>query len=322
MRASWIRTRRSLLRGFAAALALTVAKRGWAGEAAAPKSTTPEIELNSPGTHTRRYRVRAVVTLFSIPIYSQDGVGAGCAMAEELPSTGGKIHGLQFSGGSWPEHLKGFNRFGMTQEAVHEKEGVVNQAHYISFMTSSPEKTSDEAWRSFNTRSGLLNLTVARGRATMAGYRSVVQHVTAPATTTWQDAPELLEDFRHQTTWADPPIPAERAYPTFLYSVRQAMAAENPVSHRIFMHNGKLYELRTNRSANGTLVCAHSRIIELETKSETEFRIWFDPASPAALPKRIEFRPKSFLRLIFEHDPAAAGPVLRPLSDRAFQETA
>ena len=81
--------------------------------------------------------------------------------------------------------------------------------------------------------------------------------------------------------------------------------------------NAKLYDLRATSSAADGMQLLTGRILEHATeqdaRGESNFRVWFHPNDAAGLPARIEFRPRSFLRLVFEQDPAAAGPILRCL---------
>jgi hypothetical protein len=109
----------------------------------------------------------------------------------------------------------------------------------------------------------------------------------------------------------------EHAYPTFLHAIRSLIAARRQNVQCTFMHNAKLYDLRAASSAADGMKLLTGRIVEQVTeqaaRSEPNFRVWSHPNDPSGLPTRIEFRPRSFLRLVFEHDPAAAGPILRCL---------
>lgn len=138
---------------------------------------TPDVgEIASraiPGEHrvrARRYRVQAAVSLFSIPVLWRDSVGGACVSLEEVEYREHKCTAIQLCGGSWPERIRGFNRYGMTQEAVREEAGVALEGAYFSFMTSSPEKDPDQAWRAFADRSRLTNHCARDGRARRLSY--------------------------------------------------------------------------------------------------------------------------------------------------------
>ena len=276
----------------------------------------------APGTRTariRRYRVRAAVSLFSIPLLSKDNVGAACLTVEDLVSGSGRTTAIQFASGSWPDRINGFNRFGMTQEVVHEEDGAVIESAYLSFMTSSPEHDPDQAWRAFADRSGTLNLSVARGAADRTAYQCTLEHLPAPAGSTWMDSPTLMEELRSNNSAAAEGAAreiSERAYPTFLHAVRKAMTCGIRHSRCTFMHNAKLYDLESVLSSAGGMTVLTGHITEQGSRSPSEFRLWFAPDDSSTLPVKIEFRPRSFLRLVFEQDMNAGGPTPRNLIPR------
>jgi hypothetical protein len=47
---------------------------------------------------------------------------------------------------------------------------------------------------------------------------------------------------------------------------------------------------------------------ETGTRQSTPFEIWFEKGDASGLPVRIEFHPKSFLKLVFEQSGAPEGP--------------
>lgn len=263
--------------------------------------------------HTRRYRAQASVSLFSIPLLWRDDVGAACVSVEEVASGTRRMTAIQFSGGSWPERVRGLNRFGMTQEIIDEEAGAVVESAYMCFMTSSPEKNADQAWRAFADRSRGMILAVARGVSTPTRYRSVLEHVPAPEGSTWMDCTQLIDILQGKASGSmdsESLRNDEGACPTFLYAVRRALTSGQSRTEYRFMHNAKLYDLRTKQSSANNTTVLTGHISEYGSRSESSFRLWFDPADPTGLPSKIEFQPRSFLRLTFEHDPAAAGPTL------------
>jgi hypothetical protein len=283
----------------------------------------------SNNVHFQRYRVQAAVSLFGVPVIWKDGVGAASLLVEEIESGGAVTTAIQFVSGSWPERVKGFNRFGMTQEIVREENGAVRQSTYLSFMTSSPEKNSDQAWRSFAERPRNLMLAVASGVASSSGYRWALDHQSIPSGATWMDCPALMQKFRTEKSRAEKfetdklpaPDSGERTgvsgvkacvYPTFLHSARQAMLRRSDAPCR-FIHNARLFDLHPRFSLADQCVVLTGRVIERGASSESEFRVWFDAADPVALPSKIEFRPRSVLHLTFHLDSAAGGPSVRRL---------
>jgi hypothetical protein len=260
----------------------------------------------------RRYRVKATITLLGVPLFTKDNVGGACAMIEQSPAG---VSAIQFVSGSWPERLKGFNRFGMVQEAVREASGAAVETAYFSFMTSSAEKSLDQAKKSYSERSGQQPVSVAHGRALPTSYASALDHLTFPATYTWLDCPRLMTEMKARLSPVKelPGGDSGAAYLPFLHAVRAAFAANAASSERTFVHNAKLYRLKTKVSPVPEGLHMVAKIVEPGTNQESEFRVWYDPADGSGLPLRFEFRPKSFLHLSFERDPQVSGPGFRSL---------
>jgi hypothetical protein len=261
-------------------------------------------------SHLRRYRVHATITLLSVPIFSKENVGGACAMVEESASGSSRVSSIQFSSGSWPERLKGFNRFGMAQEAVREEAGSIAESAYLSFMTSSGEKNLDQAKKSFTEQANAQQISVAHGRASRTGYASALDHLTVPARSTWADCPRLIVEMKERLSPLKEAVAANRdsAYQPFLHTVRSAMISGASSAERVFAHNAKLYRLRTRTSPVAEGILLVGKIAECGSNQETEFKVWFDPNDASGLPLRFEFRPKSFLHLVYEQDPSVSAP--------------
>jgi hypothetical protein len=223
---------------------------------------------------------------------------------------------LQFSSGSWPERLKGFNRFGMTQEAVREESAAVVESAYLSFMTSSAEKNLDQARKAFEDRSASLALAVAHGSATRSRYACALDKLTAPSRYTWSDCLRVMAEIRSRVSpVVDASVNAgqERVFQPFLYAVRNAMLSRIESGQCTFVHNARLYSLRTRTAPSRDGMLLNGRVVEQGTNHESEFRVWFDPNDATGLPLRIEFRPKSYLHLVFEQDSTVGGPAIPSL---------
>jgi hypothetical protein len=290
------------------------------------RSPEPSVEIDrlacersggARASQSRHYRAHAVITLFSVPLFSKDNVGGGWVMAERLDADASHTTVLQFAAGSWPGHLKGFNRFGMTQEAVRKDGSVVVESAYLSFMTASAEKSLEQARKSYGDRSATLPITVAHGASGSFRYQAVLDRLSAPSHYTWADCSRLLKEIRGRLSPAvDAAVDGNRegALQPFLHAVRSAMTGGPESGETEFVHNARLYRLRTALTATREGMLLTGRISECQSdRTESEFRVWFDAADEARLPERIEFRPKSFLRLVFEHDPAASEPTFPSL---------
>lgn len=234
-------------------------------------------------------------------------------MFEEAVSGSTRTTALQFSGGSWPDRLRGFNRFGMTQEAVRSEDSVVAESAYLCFITSSADKNFDQARKAFEQQSSSLPIAVAHGTISRSGYASALDWLTTSSRYTWCDCPRLILEIRERIS---PAIKADvhgGVSQPFLHAVRSAMLSGAESQQTDFVHNARLYRLRTRLTAGRELNQLTGWIAEQGSSHETEFRLWFGPRDVSALPVRIEFRPRSFLHLVFEHDPAARGPAFPSL---------
>lgn len=264
-------------------------------------------------SHVRRYRVHATITLLGVPIFTKDQVGGACAMIEESAEGSSRVSSMQFLSGSLPERLHGFNRFGMVQEQMREEAGSATQSEYTSYMTSSPEKNLDQAKKSFTERGSLQPISIAHGKSTKNGYEASLDHLTVSSKATWIDGPKVMDELRPKLSpLKESPAKLHEVYPPFLHAVSGAMKRGGNTDSA-FLHNAKLYRLRTRTSAapGGQLMIG--KIAENGSKDESEFRVWFDPQDSTGLPLRFEFRPRSFLHLVFEQDTSMNAPVISSL---------
>ena len=265
----------------------------------------------------RQYAVHATVMVGSIPIFSKQNVGGAAMALEEAQDQETAVTGLQLTAGSWPERLKGFNRYGLTQEVVREEKGAVTESAYVSFMATSREKGLADARKAFASQTGTQMFTVARGRATNAGCAFALQHRTLDAKYTWCNSMAVLDQLAGKT----PLAPEERVanygpgcLPTFLFAVRRAIV-NGEDSTSAYVHNGKVYRLRmrTKADEDSGLRVMTGVSVSAEEREEGGFRIWFSPQDPTGLPCKIEFRAKSFLKLTLETDRSASVESLQPL---------
>lgn len=311
-------TRRSVLRLGATLLLNGAVIRGFGfGRVSSLEQVARSVPVGSAGWHYRQYVVHAGVMIGSIPIFSKQGVGGAAIALEEASQSESAVTSLQLTAGSWPARLKGFNRFGATQEVVREEKGAVAESAYLSFMASSREKGLADARKAFTSGSATQTFTVARGRATDVGCAFKLQHQTLDARYTWSNSDQVLDELDAQNFLPpQKPVPdyGPGCLPTFLFAIRRAIS-QGGGGTSSYVHNDKVFRLRIESKADAN--SGHRLITgwtaEAGERSETEFKLWLAVNDPVALPDKIEFRPRGFLKLTLEADGSAPIQALKPI---------
>jgi hypothetical protein len=177
---------------------------------------------------------------------------------------------------------------------------------------------------------------VAEGVGANGGFTSKVDRVLLPSRVTWRDYPQLTAQVRTAVASAHTSQPSvsqvrqmelpagETAPETFLYAVRTALMSGNTRTNSALIYNGKQFLLHTRKEPDLTagtyfvmrdMVSDANRVMLLSARIEdcttgqiTPFRVWFESGQEHLPPLRFEYQAKSFLRLVFEFDPAASGP--------------
>jgi hypothetical protein len=248
----------------------------------------------------RRYRVDATVLLLGIPVFSRQGVGSGYAATETGRSGSATALALQFAAGSWPERCHGLNRFGVMQEIHVERSGGAEAMAFVGLITPSKEDDLDGAKKALRPPEGTMDVTVARGSTSEGRMRFRVGNATVPAHSDWTALAEMLDRV------SAPPDTAPRETPlggstTFMQAMRWAALSGDTSFRCGFMHNGKQFLLETRRKLGAA--CEMSGVIRTNRGAKSaEFRTSYAAGDQGGLPIRIEYHPKSYLRLIFNSD--------------------
>lgn len=269
------------------------------------------------GVRIRRYVVNATLMLGAVPLFTKACAGGALLSIEEAGSGACGSVGLQFGAGTWPERIRGFNRFGMTQETVRLEHGAIAETAYMSFMTASREANFSQAEKAFRSRADCLPVTIAHGRSTASGSTGGVLHDAVDAGVSWADCPKLIDQLRARTDLKPENVSQQNSgavLPTFLYAVRQAVLRNERKTAAGYTHNGEIYRLRTEarEERSGKLIIT-ARTSRLGVRGESEFKLWVAPGADADLPDRIEFRAKSYLKLTLETDERQNGLAFKPL---------
>lgn len=313
----WLGHRRSLFQLAAACLGGSVSRLSASPSTSVMEDIARQSANATSTCSAASYAVNATVTLAGTPLFSKKKVGGAFLSIETSATTDAIVTALQFAAGSWPERLKGFNRFGMTQEIVRAQGGEVAESAYVSFMSSSPEKNLAEARQAFASQE-VVPLTVALGRACAQGSSVQVQHDKVPGTYTWRNCQNIADRLRSQLPASLSPASAMvPVLPTFLFALRRATLADNGLPVR-YAHNAKLYHLKTRaeQHANCDHITVTGTISSESDHGQTDFSLWLPANNPSALPIRIQWRARSFLVLTLEACDQLQPPTLHSLLNR------
>lgn len=265
----------------------------------------------APTRSERHYRADAQILLFGAPIFRRNGVGAGHAAWTE---GGAGKRRLEFTGYSIPERAAGLNRLGFIQEDSHSR----NEFTYFGLMTSSPEESMDSARKALRPATGDAAFTAIDGRLDTGKFDALVAHFVAPAAASVQNREDLVRsarsalgserlkplEFDPRTAAAQPflhslfdALRQGRDSTTYVYGSRHysltLRSAPDQAAAAAFRQAGRL-------SAGAGVTRVSARIRPSTGGKDSEFRIWVPSGEERPIPLRIEYRPKSYLRLIFE----------------------
>jgi len=308
--------------------------------AAMPASASSPVQANTPSSETqshssfqRHYTATAYITLLSITIFSRSAVGFGYAGIEERTDGARQSLSLRFLSGSSPERAHGLNRFGFIQENVEQKNRIMVAADYFGLMTANAEDSFRDAKAALNSTTGAqVAFVAARAVINQQKTSYSVRHMLLPSSYRGSNADQLLEQV--QAEFAAPLVGQSEktetlngsATSTFLSSLRQAILAAGDAYQSRIVFNGKIFQFhaslhpdaktgvelqRAGLTASPDAITQLSGVLRNEKTNEiSTFRLWFEQGSPNFLPLRFEFKPKSYLRLVFDEDPSAPAQTL------------
>jgi hypothetical protein len=278
--------------------------------------------------YTRVYNAGANVSFMGLTIFSRSGVGGGFASLDDGGTSADRQIRLRFLSGSSPERAHGLNRLGFIEERIEEKIQSPTAIDYFGFITANKEGSMLQARSALNSapKDSVL-YTTAEGSLRGREVEYNVHDMFLPARCRWADAAELLAKtaatFTSTTQTRKMTIssPSGETINTFLYTVVRAIQSSTVASDSKFLYNGKLYRLhyekiddkRTGAEfAEAGLVASSETVVRLKgtmrrdgSFDDTVFRLWFDHASANPLPLRFEFWPRSYLKLVFDAQPAS-----------------
>jgi len=264
----------------------------------------------------RRYRADAEVLMLGMSMLRREGVGGGNVLWRE--SEAGTDRLLEFTGFSEPEHAAGLSRFGLIREQARLGENGCTESAYFGLMTSAKEESANDAKKALHSNAKQQAYTVIDGKIGAGETKTATAHFTAPVAVSVEHRKELVERARQAlaTTGQTAARPTEaEVSQSFLQALADLLRRPDATSGR-YSYGGRPYHIRLSRSADqkaaasfqekglipsGTEVIRVSgRVRRVAGGKDTEFRLWIPAGSDRPLPLRIEYQPKSYLRLTFE----------------------
>lgn len=264
----------------------------------------------------RRYRMDATILLLGAPLFTRQAAGGAYVSVEESRLREGGATALQFAAGSSPARAHGLNRFGILREAVVEQERGT-ELSFSGLMTRSREESFEQGRKALASSPGCAECVVARGKTSGSIIQTWIDAFAVTPDCNWTNLGEtLFQALRHEPS-TPPRETASAPATTFLLAMRSAALCRESVVRRQLLHAGKLYWLETRRQPDHPLRLAGA-IHDLNGARRAEFRTSYAAGDQSGIPMRIEYRPRSFLRLTFEAELEATQPTIPSLFPEAI----
>ena len=253
-----------------------------------------------------------MILFLGMTLYRRPGVGGGEASLKETCDGDARLHTYFFAGGSDPQRAHGMNRLGWIRETVVASGGAPSAADYFGVMTFSPEESFERARKAWDDPgSGRSAFSAVSGRNVAGRSRSAVTHFEYGSGAIWSDR-GLIDHaqsiFRGPVDWRETAWPNSPTQPppTFLFALATLLKQRQRHTAGRYVYNEQEYtlELDTLPPGKDRLVPIHGKIRNLCTGKESLFRLWLEAGSTSIVPVRIEYQPRSYLRLTFEAIPA------------------
>jgi hypothetical protein len=276
--------------------------------APAPQSSSPQSSSPQSRLQLRHYRADAVILFLGLTILRRSGVGGGRASVEKTNDGDSARTTFFFAAGSDPKRAHGLNRMGWIREVV-----VPTEATYFGVMTSSPEESFAHAQKAIDSpQAGRSVYSAVSGRHTAGHSRSALTHFEFPADSVWSDQrliDEAQAQFKANVNWRENSWPDPNSAPrTFLCELATLLKPRARHAAGTYIYNEQEYALELDAAQTSTgaarLIQVRGKVRNLKTGRQTPFQLWMEEGSGSVVPVRIDFQPRSFLRLTFEAVPA------------------
>ena len=240
--------------------------------------------------------------------------------------TDGVSRFLRFAGSSWPERAHGLDRAGYIEETVRLRQGSLVSARYFGVMTRSAEQTAEQARSALAARGPVQTFAAIEGASLPENSETASAAFEFPRGSgerNWSGASGNGAPLVGRRAASGSPairrMTCGGPTPTFLYALVCAMESREARLKRIFVYGDRQMWLETEKAADarvGRELAAGAPVFRISGTICTRngevlavFRLWFE--AEKIVPLRIDYQPRSFLRLSFIRD-AQAKPQ-RPL---------
>ena len=276
---------------------------------------------------SRAYRADVVVSVLGVPIFSRANVGSAFMALRECSSADVRTTSLQFTGGSRPERAHGVRYSGSLEEATVEQGSALAEAANFGFITASPEEGYAEARQRVMAKGTSVAAFIAVESIHRPGCVSNSKAcVTLPADAPAPEWRNLIGQVRSlfstaRLTSSELKVAGGTAR-TFLYSILAAIRSPESIYACDYVHNGNLFRLDCEKTADRhaadglasrTMMSSAQRVIRVAGRTRNRangrtstFKFWLEEGSD--YPLRIEFQPRSYLRIVLEFDPTIDVP--------------
>jgi hypothetical protein len=254
--------------------------------------------------------------LLGAPLFTWRAAGGAYASVEIGGNQGSTASALQFAAGSSPAQSHGLNRFGILHEAAVER-GDGTELSFAGLMTRSGEESFEQGRKALLSRGHAAEGVIARGTTFGSTIQTWIDNIALSPDCDWSNVNQTLGDALRQEPSAPARETASGPATTFLHAMREAALCGEAVQRRRFIHAGKSYWLETRRRPDRPLELAGA-IHDLNGTRRAEFRTSYAAGDESGIPMRIEYRPRSFLRLTFEAELEATEPTIHSLFNQAL----
>ncbi len=277
-----------------------------------------------PGDGSRGvYRADALVTILGVPIFTARGVGRAVSSVREEVRGNQRTVALWFAGGSDTARTHGFRYTGSTEETnVHDGRELIQSTSFGFVTTSQSEESFEQARRRITDgerdRQPFVVVEEVHGANCVRFQKAFVAAPELPVSGFRRLAAEVRSLFatadvsKREIACETPGVPW-----TFLYTMLTVLRSADGRSTAEYRHEEKRYRLVAEKSRDaraGSAFLAKNlirnpaavsrvtgQIRDLEAAKTSTFRLWMEDGSD--VPVRIEFSPRSYLRISLEADP-------------------